>query len=174
MQIYFHSRLCSYLPRVPILVEGTVANENTCPPHASHVMSHDPSQSNTACGVTAICQTTFNTRTRRETRLLFTSYTLRVCYYCSCFIEATFQIGCGCACGHPLADLKSKQRQLWIIVLKHVIHSQQTVQMLQVQTVMQNDNIQRKFTSGYLWFMQSACIIIVVFRISEGIAINGI
>ncbi len=24
MQIYFHSRLCSYLPRVPILVEGTV------------------------------------------------------------------------------------------------------------------------------------------------------
>ncbi len=28
MQIYFHSRLCSYLPRVPILVEGTV-NTNT-------------------------------------------------------------------------------------------------------------------------------------------------
>ncbi len=25
MQIYFHSRLWSYLPRVPILVEGTVA-----------------------------------------------------------------------------------------------------------------------------------------------------
>ncbi len=25
MQIYFHSRLCSYLPRVPILVEGTVS-----------------------------------------------------------------------------------------------------------------------------------------------------
>ncbi len=25
MQIYFHSRLCSYLSRVPILVEGTVA-----------------------------------------------------------------------------------------------------------------------------------------------------
>ncbi len=24
MQIYFHSRLWSYLPRVPILVEGTV------------------------------------------------------------------------------------------------------------------------------------------------------
>ncbi len=24
MQIYFHRRLCSYLPRVPILVEGTV------------------------------------------------------------------------------------------------------------------------------------------------------
>ncbi len=24
MQIYFHSCLCSYLPRVPILVEGTV------------------------------------------------------------------------------------------------------------------------------------------------------
>ncbi len=24
MQIYFHSRLCSYLSRVPILVEGTV------------------------------------------------------------------------------------------------------------------------------------------------------
>ncbi len=24
MQIYFHSRLCSYLPRVPILVKGTV------------------------------------------------------------------------------------------------------------------------------------------------------
>ncbi len=24
MQIYFHSRLCSYLPRVPILVERTV------------------------------------------------------------------------------------------------------------------------------------------------------
>ncbi len=24
MQIYFHSRPCSYLPRVPILVEGTV------------------------------------------------------------------------------------------------------------------------------------------------------
>ncbi len=24
MQVYFHSRLCSYLPRVPILVEGTV------------------------------------------------------------------------------------------------------------------------------------------------------
>ncbi len=24
MQIYFHSRLCSYLPRVPILVDGTV------------------------------------------------------------------------------------------------------------------------------------------------------
>ncbi len=24
MQIYFHSRHCSYLPRVPILVEGTV------------------------------------------------------------------------------------------------------------------------------------------------------
>ncbi len=24
MQIYFHSRLCSYLPRVPILVEDTV------------------------------------------------------------------------------------------------------------------------------------------------------
>ncbi len=23
MQIYFHSCLCSYLPRVPILVEGT-------------------------------------------------------------------------------------------------------------------------------------------------------
>ncbi len=26
MQIYFHSRLWSYLPRVPILVEGTVCN----------------------------------------------------------------------------------------------------------------------------------------------------
>ncbi len=26
MQIYFHSRLCSYLSRVPILVEGTVHN----------------------------------------------------------------------------------------------------------------------------------------------------
>ncbi len=26
MQIYFHSRLCSYLSRVPILVEGTVCN----------------------------------------------------------------------------------------------------------------------------------------------------
>ncbi len=26
MQIYFHSRLWSYLPRVPILVEGTVYN----------------------------------------------------------------------------------------------------------------------------------------------------
>ncbi len=26
MQIYFHSRLCSYLPRVPILEEGTVYN----------------------------------------------------------------------------------------------------------------------------------------------------
>ncbi len=26
MQIYFHSRLCSYLPRVPILVEGTVCS----------------------------------------------------------------------------------------------------------------------------------------------------
>ncbi len=26
MQIYFHSRLCSYLPRVPILVEGTVTS----------------------------------------------------------------------------------------------------------------------------------------------------
>ncbi len=25
MQIYFHIRLCSYLPRVPILVEGTVS-----------------------------------------------------------------------------------------------------------------------------------------------------
>ncbi len=25
MQIYFHSRLCSYLSRVPILVEGTVS-----------------------------------------------------------------------------------------------------------------------------------------------------
>lgn len=87
-------------------------------------------------------------------------------YYCSCFIEAIFQIGCGCACGHPLADLKATQRQLRIII----IHSQQTVQMLQVQ----NDNIQWKFTSGYLWFMQSACIIIAVFRISEGIAINGI
>ncbi len=24
MQIYFHSRLCSYFSRVPILVEGTV------------------------------------------------------------------------------------------------------------------------------------------------------
>ncbi len=24
MQIYFHSRLCSYLSRVPILVEGTI------------------------------------------------------------------------------------------------------------------------------------------------------
>ncbi len=28
MQIYFHSRLCSYLPRVPILVEGTVSIES--------------------------------------------------------------------------------------------------------------------------------------------------
>ncbi len=28
MQIYFHSRLCSYLSRVPILVEGTVANKS--------------------------------------------------------------------------------------------------------------------------------------------------
>ncbi len=28
MQIYFHSRLCSYLPRVPILVEDTVAYRN--------------------------------------------------------------------------------------------------------------------------------------------------
>ncbi len=27
MQIYFHSRLCSYLSRVPILVEGTVVVE---------------------------------------------------------------------------------------------------------------------------------------------------
>ncbi len=27
MQIYFHSRLCSYLSRVPILVEGTVETE---------------------------------------------------------------------------------------------------------------------------------------------------
>ncbi len=26
MQIYFHSCLCSYLPRVPILVEDTVCN----------------------------------------------------------------------------------------------------------------------------------------------------
>ncbi len=26
MQIYFHSRLCSYLSRVPILVEGTVCS----------------------------------------------------------------------------------------------------------------------------------------------------
>ncbi len=26
MQIYFHSRLCSYLSRVPILVEDTVIN----------------------------------------------------------------------------------------------------------------------------------------------------
>ncbi len=26
MQIYFHSCLCSYLPRVPILVEDTVMN----------------------------------------------------------------------------------------------------------------------------------------------------
>ncbi len=29
MQIYFHSRLCSYLSRVPILVEGTVNNNDT-------------------------------------------------------------------------------------------------------------------------------------------------
>ncbi len=29
MQMYFHSRLCSYLPRVPILVEGTVSNSAT-------------------------------------------------------------------------------------------------------------------------------------------------
>ncbi len=28
MQIYFHSRLCSYLSRVPILVEGTVTAVN--------------------------------------------------------------------------------------------------------------------------------------------------
>lgn len=62
------------------IINSQMVNENTCPPHASHVMSHDPSQSNTACGVTVICQTTFNTRTRRETRLLFTSYTLRVCH----------------------------------------------------------------------------------------------
>ncbi len=30
MQIYFHSRLCSYLPRVPILVEGTVDEGKMC------------------------------------------------------------------------------------------------------------------------------------------------
>ncbi len=29
MQIYFHSRLCSYLSRVPILVEGTVHRGKT-------------------------------------------------------------------------------------------------------------------------------------------------
>ncbi len=28
MQIYFHSRLCSYLSRVPILVEGTVSQQH--------------------------------------------------------------------------------------------------------------------------------------------------
>ncbi len=28
MKIYFHSRLCSYLSRVPILVEGTVTAVN--------------------------------------------------------------------------------------------------------------------------------------------------
>lgn len=57
----------------------------------------------------------------------------------------------------------SKQHiELWIIVLKHVIHSQQTVQMLQVQTVMQNDNIQHKFTSGNLIIMQSAGSIISI------------
>jgi len=39
-------------------------------------MIHVPSQSNIACGVTAICQKAFNTRTRHENRLLFTSYTL--------------------------------------------------------------------------------------------------
>ncbi len=153
------------------IINSQMSNENTCPPHASH----EPSQSNTACGVTVICQTTFNTRTRCEARLLhptFSGLAIYSDYHCSCFIEATFQIGCECACGHPLAYLKATQRQSRIIVLKHVIHSQQTVQMLQVQTVMQNDNIQWKFYSGYLWFMQSARIIIVVFRISEGIAIN--
>ncbi len=30
MQIYFHSRLCSYLSRVPILVEGTVCLSDFC------------------------------------------------------------------------------------------------------------------------------------------------
>ncbi len=29
MQIYFHSHLCSYLPRVPILVEDTVYSKLT-------------------------------------------------------------------------------------------------------------------------------------------------
>ncbi len=27
MQIYFHSRICSYLQKVPILVEGNVGGE---------------------------------------------------------------------------------------------------------------------------------------------------
>lgn len=52
------------------IINSQMANENTCLPHASHVMSHELSQSNTACGATAICQTTVNTRTRCEARLL--------------------------------------------------------------------------------------------------------
>ncbi len=35
MQIYFHSRLCSYLPRVPILVEGTVCDVSQRASHQS-------------------------------------------------------------------------------------------------------------------------------------------
>ncbi len=39
MQIYFHSRLCSYLPRVPILVEGTVISTRYSDMPAFHATS---------------------------------------------------------------------------------------------------------------------------------------
>ncbi len=38
MQIYFHSRLCSYLSRVPILVEGTVYRDRSSCSQNSYII----------------------------------------------------------------------------------------------------------------------------------------
>ncbi len=46
MQIYFHRHLCSYLSRVPILVEGTVYAVYQCFPQTLTLFAVEPPPGN--------------------------------------------------------------------------------------------------------------------------------
>lgn len=79
-------------------------------------------------------------------------------YYSSCFIEATFQIKCGCACGHPLADLKAMKSYCvnYCNKASYSFHSRGLkCCRFKLSFKMTTFNID-KFTSGYLCTMLTA------------------
>ncbi len=117
MQIYFHSRLCSYLSRVPILVEGTVYICRSCFDHfesdRDEVVSERDAFTDTETSLVV-----YGPITRQSECVcvcdLSLSLSLFIYIYIYIYVCVYIYCICVCACMHVCVCMYSMYMYVWM------------------------------------------------------------